>query len=182
MQAIRTGSHGCCSLRHFVEHDKGAMRREPMWLRELGSRLLREVDGVLFTALIKQRARRARRRRGCCKKSMTRGLLRRESWRHGCCPSRETRAPVICCSVSAGAWERESRGAVRGRRALLLGGHGAGKWRSANGTSTVGRSAAGLLAVDSRGRRHGWSRGTRAQGEASARRGIAGKKEAWPWR
>ena len=34
------------------------------------------VDGVLFTALIKQRARRARRRRGCCRKSTTRGLLR----------------------------------------------------------------------------------------------------------
>jgi hypothetical protein len=50
MQAIRTGSHGCCSLRHFVEHDKGETRREPMWLRELTSRLLREVDGVLFTA------------------------------------------------------------------------------------------------------------------------------------
>jgi hypothetical protein len=46
MQAIRTGSHSCCSLRHFAEHDKGATRREPMWLRELASRLLREVDGV----------------------------------------------------------------------------------------------------------------------------------------
>jgi hypothetical protein len=97
--------------------------------------------------------------------------LHRESWRHGCCPSRGTGAPVICCSVRAGAWEWESRGAAWGRRALLLGGHGAGKWRSANGTSTVGRSAAGLLAVDSRGRRHGWSRGTHAHGEASARRG-----------
>jgi hypothetical protein len=38
------------------------------------------------------------------------------------------------------------------------------------------RSAAGLVAVDSRGRRHGWSRGTRAHGEASTRRGTAGEK------
>jgi hypothetical protein len=38
------------------------------------------------------------------------------------------------------------------------------------------RSAAGLLAVDSRGRRHGWSRGTRAHGEASARKGTAVEK------
>jgi hypothetical protein len=40
----------------------------------------------------------------------------------------------------------------------------------------VERSAAGLLAVDSRGRRHGWSRGTRAHGEASARRETVGEK------
>jgi hypothetical protein len=35
--------------------------------------------------------------------------------------SRGTGAPVICCSVRAGAWERESRGAARGRRAPWLG-------------------------------------------------------------
>jgi hypothetical protein len=46
MQVTRTGSHDCCSLRHFVEHAEGATRREPMWLRELASRLLREVDDV----------------------------------------------------------------------------------------------------------------------------------------
>jgi hypothetical protein len=48
MQATPTGSHGCCSLRHFDEHAEGATQREPMWLRELSSRLLREVDGALL--------------------------------------------------------------------------------------------------------------------------------------
>jgi hypothetical protein len=41
-------------------------------------------------------------------------------------------APAMACCYIPG-----SRG---GRRVLLLGDHGAGKWRSANGTSTVGRS------------------------------------------
>jgi hypothetical protein len=33
-------------LLQYVEHDDGATRRESMWLRELASRLLREVNGV----------------------------------------------------------------------------------------------------------------------------------------
>jgi hypothetical protein len=49
MQATRMGSHGYCSLRHFGEHAEGATQRESMWLRELASRLLREVSTALTT-------------------------------------------------------------------------------------------------------------------------------------
>jgi hypothetical protein len=45
MQATQRGSHGCCSLWHFVEHAEGATQRGSTWLRELASRQLREVDG-----------------------------------------------------------------------------------------------------------------------------------------
>jgi hypothetical protein len=37
---------------HFVEHAEGATQREPMWLRELVSRLLCEVDGELAVAVV----------------------------------------------------------------------------------------------------------------------------------
>jgi hypothetical protein len=33
-------------LLQYVKHAEGATQRESMWLRELASRLLREVDGV----------------------------------------------------------------------------------------------------------------------------------------
>jgi hypothetical protein len=33
-------------LWHYIEHAEGATQKESMWLRELASRLLREVDGV----------------------------------------------------------------------------------------------------------------------------------------
>ena len=57
-------------LRHFIEHAEGATQREPMWLRELASRLLREVDGELAAAAVlwgreEEQGPRARRHCSC---------------------------------------------------------------------------------------------------------------------
>jgi hypothetical protein len=65
----------------------------------------------------------------------------------------------------------------RGELLVAMGGEERASWTAVSCWSArLLGSAAGLLAVDSRGRRHGWSRGTRAHGEASTRRGTAEEK------
>jgi hypothetical protein len=94
-------------------------------------------------------------------------LCRRHGGKQRGAPSTGDRGPA----------KRRSGRALGSRKGRAARGHGGRRKGVVEGASTVERSAAGLLAVDSRGRRHGWSRGTRAHGEASACRGTTGEKK-----
>jgi hypothetical protein len=133
---------------------------------------------------IKQRARRARGRWGCCRKSTTRGLLRISSSTHRASMAhcavaerrhrqrargRERSTGAPCAAEMKGAasgnpttWrtgsqpccvEEEQGGRGWRKGASCLWPWGGGRRKGAvEGASTVERSTAGLLTVDSRGR------------------------------